>query len=126
MKFASGNAANFWDKQLAHDTEIATGNANRTLGGLSSLADNGLRAASTQAGYGMEAGNAAAGGTVDQASALNTGISSAAKSLSEYFAKRKAEQDAKKNAPLWNPEGGIYDSLVNRGGGYDPYGTSGY
>ncbi len=92
MKFASGNAANFWDKQLQHDTDIATGNANRTLTGLSSLADRGLTAAGGQAGYGLEAGNAAAGGTIGQANALNTGVSSAANSLSEYFARRRANQ----------------------------------
>lgn len=76
-----GQNANIWDQ-----------NASRTMGGLSSVAGQGLGAAGGQADALVGGGNALAGGTRGGASAINQGIGIAANTLGEYFAKKRAQQ----------------------------------
>jgi len=122
---ASTEYGNEWQRQFGLaglNADISAGNAGRNLSGLLGLTGYGMDAANgmgkAYAGY----GTAGAQGTYGQASAVNSGIEGIGNTLQDYFAKRRNQAGATGGAatggpaPLWNPPGGIYDSLKNWSG----------
>lgn len=120
MQFGQGNAASFWGQQLDHDRQMAAinagiseGNANRTLGGLSSLMGYGMNAANGIAGAYGNYGQAQAGGTYGGANAINAGIGQVGNTLSGWLANRNQQPAAA--TPPFNPAygAGVTGSPVN-------------
>ena len=100
-RWGQGNAATFWGQQLAHDTDMAglnagilEGNANRTVGGLSSLSGLGFGAAQGMGNAAIGTGNAAAGGTIGAQNAANVGFAGVTNTLGDWFARRRQQQQA--------------------------------
>lgn len=97
-QYLQGNAATFWNQDVQNQLQLAginagigTGNANRTLSGLSSLSQLGLDAAGGQANYLSGAGYAAGGGTRGSANAVNAGMGAVGNTLADYFARKRAQ-----------------------------------
>ncbi len=122
---ASQEYGNEWQRQFGLaglNADIQGGNANRTLGGLTSLYSGGLSAAGGQAGLYNQSGNAAAQGTYGQANAMNAGIGGVAGSLGEYFANRNQPQQPNlgTNMPPGSPAMNYGASRTGGAGGQFP------
>ena len=97
--FAQGLASTEYDKQFDRDlalydraNNLFDTNARRTYDMLSGVSSFGMRAADGQAGAFTNAGNAQAAGTLGSASAVNQGVTSAANTIGEFLARRRAQQ----------------------------------
>lgn len=113
MKFNQGLASTYWGQQQDQDyrydalnADIAEGNAGRTLSGLSTLAGYGMGAANGMAGAYGNVGQAQGYGTRGAASAINQGVTGAASSLADYFARRRAANQPAGATP-YTPSTGI-------------------